>query len=159
MQEIIEKIAAQVGIDTATAQKATSMIADFIIKSAPTEYVEMIKQYVPGFDALAAEGAAHTEAAAAVDDASSAGGGLMGAFGGLMGGGGIAGALGNLMGGSEGGLGGALALVGNLQKDGLDLGQIQGLAGGLITQLKAVAGDDVVDKLVAEIPGVGRFLA
>lgn len=158
MQEIIEKIAAQVGIDTDTAQKATSMIVDFITKSAPPEYLAQIKQYVPGFDEMAAQGAAHAEAAAAMDEASS-GGGLMGALGGLMGGGGIAGALGNLMGGSEGGFGGALALLGNLQKDGLDLGQIQGLAGGLITQLKAVAGDEVVDKLVADIPGVGKFLA
>lgn len=154
MQEIIEKIAAQTGIDTDLAHKATSMIVDFISKNAPTEYLDTIRQYVPGFDDIAATGAAHAEEAAAAE---SGGSGLLG---GLLGGGGLAGALGSLMGGAEGsGLGGAMALLGNLQKDGLDLSQVQSLAGGLVGQLRQVAGDEVVDKLVADIPGVGRFLA
>jgi hypothetical protein len=110
---------------------------------------------VPGFDEVAAAGAAHNEAAA-----TSSGGGLMGALGGLMGGGGIAGALGSLMGGSEGsGFGAAMSMVGNLQKEGLDMDQVQGLAGGLVTQLREAAGPEVVDKLVAELPGIGKFLA
>ena len=155
MQEIIEKIAAQVGIDPALAQKATSMIVDFIVTQAPTEYVDMIKQYVPGFDEVAAEGAAHTEAATA----DAGGGGLMGALGGLMGGGGIAGALGSLMGGAQGGgLGAAMALLGNLQKDGLELGQVKDLAGGLVGQLRTIASDENVDKLLAQIPGAEHLV-
>ena len=156
MQEMIAKIATDVGIDQDLAHKATSMIICFISQNAPSEYVDMIRQYVPGFDDVAATGAVHSEAA----QAESSGGGLLGAFGGLMGGGGIAGALGSLMGGSEsGGLGAAMAMLGNLQKDGLDLGQVQGLAGGLVAQLREAAGPEVVDKLVAELPGVGKFLA
>lgn len=152
MQEMIEKIAADVGIDPDLAHKATSMIINFISQNAPTEYVDMIRQYVPGFDDVAATGAVHSEAA----QAESSGGGL---FGGLLGGGGIAGALGSLMGGSEGGgFGAAMAMLGNLQKDGLDMGQVQSLAGGLVGEFKQVAGDEVVDKLLAEIPGIGRFI-
>lgn len=156
MQDMIDRIAAQVGVDPDLAGKATTMIVSFISVNAPAEYVDMIRQYVPGFDDAAATGAAHSEAATAV----SSGGGLMGALGGLMGGGGFAGALGSLMGGSEsGGLAAAMAMLGNLQKDGLDMGQVQSLAGGLIGEFKQAAGDDVVDKLLAEIPGIGRFIA
>ena len=155
MQDMIERIAAQVGIEPDLASKATTMIVSFISVNAPTEYVDMLRQYVPGFDDAAATGAVHSEAASA----ETSGGGLFGALGGLMGGGGIAGALGSLMGGSEnGGLGAAMAMLGNLQKDGLDMGQVQSLAGGLIGEFKQVAGDDVVDKLLAEIPGIGRFI-
>lgn len=155
MQEIIEKIAAQVGIDPALAHKATSMIVDFIVTQAPAQYVAMIKQYVPGFDELAAAGAANTAAA----DAGTGGGGLMGALGGLMGGGGIAGALGNLMGGSQGGgMAAAMAMLGNLQKDGLDMSQVKGVATGLVGHLREAAGDENVDKLLAQIPGAEHLL-
>lgn len=156
MQEIIDKIAAQVGIDPATADKAVAMIVDFISAHAPAEYVDMVKQYVPGFDQMAAAGAAHAEAAAAE---AGGGGGLMGALGGLMGGGGIAGALGSLMGGSEGGgMGAGLALLGNLQKEGLDIGQIKEIGTSLVGQLKQVAGDENVDKLLAQIPGASHLI-
>ncbi len=156
MQEIIDKIAAQVGIDPATADKAVAMIVDFISSHAPAEYVDMVKQYVPGFDQMATAGAAHAEAAAAE---AGGGGGLMGALGGLMGGGGIAGALGSLMGGSEGGgMGAGLALLGNLQKEGLDIGQIKEIGTSLIGQLKQVAGDENVDKLLANIPGASHLI-
>lgn len=157
MQEIIDKIAAQVGIAPDLAHKATALIVNFIVTQAPAQYVDMIRQHVPGFDQIAASGAAHAETSEA---ASSGGGGLMGALGGLMGGGGIAGALGSLMGGSEGGgMGAAMALLGNLQKDGLDLGQVKDVAGSLVTQLRGVAGDETVDKLLAEIPGASHLLA
>jgi len=155
MQEMIERIAAQVGIDPDLAHKATSMIVSYISVNAPAEYVDLLREHVPAFDDVAATGAVHAEEA----QAQTAGGGLFGALGGLMGGGGIAGALGNLMGGSDGGgLGGALALLGTLQKDGLDFGQVQSLAGGLLGELRGSAGDDVVDRLVAELPGIGKFL-
>ncbi|MDK9697518.1 MAG: hypothetical protein OEL76_14125 [Siculibacillus sp.] len=153
MQEMIERIATQVGIDPSLAHKATSMIVDFIVANAPTEHVDTLRQFLPGLDDVAAQGASFSQ------EQPEEGGGLMGALGGLMGGSGIAGALGGLMGGSQGGgLGGALALLGNLQKDGLDFGQVQSLAGGLLGELRSSAGDDVVDKLVAEIPGIGKFI-
>jgi len=144
MQEIIDKIAAEVGIDPALAEKATSMITNFIATQAPAQYVDEIKQFVPGFDQLVAQGAANSEAAQAAG-----GGGLMGAFGGLMGG---------LMGGSGGAMAAAMAMLGNLQKDGLDLGQIKQIATSLIGELRGVAGDEAVDKLIAELPGAGHLL-
>lgn len=155
MQEIIDRIAAQVGIEPDLAHKATSMIVNFIATQAPTEYVDMIRQHVPGFDDVAATGAAHAEAS----EAAAGGGGLMGALGGLMGGGGIAGALGSLMGGSQGGgMAAAMAMLGNLQKDGLDLGQVKDVAGSLVGQLRAVAGDETVEKLLAQIPGAEHLV-
>jgi hypothetical protein len=156
MQEIIDKIAAQVGIDPALAEKATAMISHFIATQAPAQYVDQLKQYVPGLDQLVAQGAAHTEAASAAEGS---GGGLMGALGGLMGGGGLAGAMGSLMGGSQGGpMAAAMAMLGNLNKDGLDLGQVKQVATGLVGQLRQVAGDETVDKLIAELPGAGHLL-
>ncbi|MCE1235053.1 MAG: hypothetical protein LWW93_01730 [Hyphomicrobiales bacterium] len=154
MQEIIDRIAAQVGIEPDLAHKATSMIVNFIVTQAPSEYVDMIRQHVPGFDEIAATGAAHSEASE-----EAAGGGLMGALGGLMGGGGIAGALGSLMGGSQGGgMAAAMAMLGTLQKDGLELGQVKDVAGGLIGQLRQVAGDETVEKLLAQIPGADHLV-
>ncbi len=157
MQDIIDKIAAEVGIDPALAEKATSMITNFIVSQAPAEYVDMIKQYVPGLDQMVAQGAAHSEAAAEAEGSS--GGGLMGALGGLMGGGGIAGALGGLMGGSQGGgMAAAMAMLGQLNKDGLDLGQVKQVATGLVGQMRQVAGDENVDKLLAQIPGASHLV-
>lgn len=156
IQEMIDKIAADVGIDPALAHKATSMIVNFIVAEVPAEYVGMVKQYVPELDTLAATGAEHTATAQAGDGAA-AGGGLMGALGGLMGGGGLAGALGGLMGG-QGGLGSALALLGHLNQDGIDAGQVQQIAGSLVGQLRQVAGDETVDKLIAQIPGAGHLI-
>lgn len=156
IQEAIDQIAAQVGISPDLAHKATSMLLNFISTQVPEQYAGMLKEYIPDFDDIVAQGAAHTEAAAAADGAA-AGGGLMGALGGLMGGGGIAGALGGLMGG-QGGMGAALALLGNLNKDGLDLSQVQQIATGLVGKMREVAGDETVDKLLAEIPGAGHLI-
>ncbi|MER2605255.1 MAG: hypothetical protein ABTQ29_05460 [Siculibacillus sp.] len=155
MQDIIDKIAAQVGIEPELASKATSMIVQFIVSQAPAEYVDTIKQYVPGLDDVVAQGEAFNTAATE----ETSGGGLMGALGGLMGGGGLMGALGGLMGGQEGGMGQVMAMLGNLSKDGLELGQVQQVATGLVGQLREAVGDETVDKLVAQIPGASHFLA
>ncbi len=155
MQEIIDQIATKIGIDPAVADKAVDMIVNYIASQAPAEYVDMIKQHVPGFDELATVGADHAQAA----EAESGGGGLMGALGGLMGGGGIAGAIGSLMGGAQGGgMASAMALLGNLQKDGLDLGQIKEVATSLVGNLREAAGDETVDKLLAQIPGAEHLV-
>lgn len=155
MQEIIDKIAAQVGIEPELAHKATSMIVAFIVTQAPERYVDAVRGAVPGFDELAAAGAAHTEAA----EAGAGGGGLMGALGGLMGGGGLAGALGGLMGGSQGGgMAAAMALLGHLQQDGLDFGQVKEVAGGLLEEMRAAAGEENVAKLLSGIPGAERLI-
>lgn len=156
MQELIDRIAAETGLDRDLAHRATSLIVGFISTNAPDEYVAVIRQHVPDFDDIAAAGAAQSQAG----EAGGSGGGLFGALGGLMGGGGLAGALGSLMGGSEsGGMAAVMAMVGDLQKNGLDLGQIQSLAGSLVGQLRQASGDEVVDRMLAELPGIGRFLS
>ncbi len=156
MQEILDRIATQIGVDQAVADKAVAMIVSFIFDHISPDIVAKIKEAVPGIEELATVGTSYGEAAQAAD-AGASGGGLMGALGGLMGGGGIAGALGGLMGG-QGGIGGALALLGQLNKEGLDLSQVQQLATSLVGELRQVAGDENVDKLVAQIPGAGQLL-
>lgn len=156
LKEVVDKIATEVGISPELAEKASSMLLNFISTQVPAEYAGMLQQYIPGFDQIVAQGAAHTEAAQAADGAAT-GGGLMGALGGLMGGGGIAGALGGLM-GNQGGMGAALALLGHLNKDGLELGQVQQVATGLVGQLRQVAGDENVEKLLAQVPGASHLL-
>jgi hypothetical protein len=149
MQDLIERLAAQAGIDPALSEKATAMIVGFVSNNASPGLAEQLRQYLPNFDALAEAGAAHTAAASAGDGLS--------ALGGLFSGGGIAGALGGLIGG-DGPLGEAMALIGHLGRDGIDLEQIRSLASGLLDHLRANGGSDVVDRFLAEIPGASHLL-
>lgn len=150
MQDLIEKLAAQAGIDPALSEKATAMVVGFVANNASPELADQLRQYLPNFDALAEAGAAHTAAA-------SAGDGLAGGLGGLFSGGGLAGALGGLIGG-DGPLGEAMALIGHLGRDGIDLDQIRGLASGLLDHLQENGGGEVVDRFLAEIPGASHLL-
>ena len=63
----------------------------------------------------------------------------LGGFGGLMG-------------------GGAMAVVGKLQALGLGMGQIQGVAQETVNFAREKAGDDIVNDIVASIPGLGQFV-
>ena len=79
MDELIERIVTNVGVDRATAQKAIAIILDFLRKEGPTEKVDALIAQMPGAEALAAS-------------ASSEGG-----AGGMFGMGGIMGAANRLM--------------------------------------------------------------
>jgi hypothetical protein len=63
----------------------------------------------------------------------------LGGFGGLMG-------------------GGAMAVLGDLQSLGLGMGQIQGVTKETVGYARERAGEDVVNDLVASIPGLGQFV-
>lgn len=85
MQELIAKIAADNGIDTALAEKSIGMILGFLKKEADPNAVSQMLAAMPGAEALIpAEGA---------------GGGMMGSLMGMMpGGGGVMGLGAQLMG-------------------------------------------------------------
>ena len=63
-----------------------------------------------------------------------------------------AGGLGGLMGG------GAMAVLNALQGIGLGMGQIQGVTQETVAFARERAGDDVVDDIVASIPGLSQFV-
>jgi hypothetical protein len=65
---------------------------------------------------------------------------------------GILGGLGGLMGG------GAMEVLGKLQGLGLGMGQIQGVAQETIDFARQKAGTDVVDDVIASVPGLSQFV-
>jgi hypothetical protein len=71
MEELVERIAANVGVDKATAEKAVGIILDFLQKEGPADTVKTLLDKLPGAEALIAQQA-------------SAGGGMF-SMGGIMG--------------------------------------------------------------------------
>jgi len=63
------------------------------------------------------------------------------------------GGLGGMMGG-----GGAMAVLGQLQGLGLGMAQIQGVTQETVNFARERAGADIVNDLVASIPGLGQFV-
>ena len=62
------------------------------------------------------------------------------------------GGLGGLMGG------GAMAVLGELQALGLGMGQIQGVTQETVSFARERAGAEIVDDIVASIPGLAQFV-
>ena len=73
MDELIERVVANVGVDRSTAEKAIGIILDFLRKEGPTEKVDALIAQMPGADALVA----------AASEQASGGGGMFG-MGGIM---------------------------------------------------------------------------
>ncbi len=62
----------------------------------------------------------------------------------------------SMMGGMMGG--GAMAILGELQGLGLDMGEIQGVTRETISFAKEKGGEDVVNEIVSAIPGLSQFI-
>jgi hypothetical protein len=73
MSELVDRIAANVGLDRAVAEKAIGIILDFLSKEGPADKVSVLIARLPGSEALLA-------AARKGDN-----GGLFGSMGGIMG--------------------------------------------------------------------------
>lgn len=71
MEELINRIVEQVGIDRPVAERAVGIILDFLKKEAPADKVELLLERFPG--------------AAAAIEAAQGHGGLFGSMGGIMG--------------------------------------------------------------------------
>ena len=132
MEQIISRIVAATGLGEDAAKQGVGIILNFLMKEGDAGVVGQMISKIPGADDLLAE---HT--------ASEGGGG-----GGLMGG--LAGAM--------GGGGGIMGLAGSLQGIGLDMGEIQGLAKEFAGGAREMAGDDVVNAVAAQVPGLDQFM-
>jgi hypothetical protein len=73
MDELVDRIAANVGVDRTVAEKSVGIIFDFLAKEGPTEKVHALLDQLPG--------AAAAIAAVRASDA----GGMFGSMGGIMG--------------------------------------------------------------------------
>src|ERR1700693_1318366 len=73
MDELVDRIAANVGVDRSVAEKSVGIIFDFLSKEGPADKVHALLDQLPGADAAIA--------AARADDA----GGVFGSMGGIMG--------------------------------------------------------------------------
>jgi hypothetical protein len=73
MDELVDRIVAEVGVDRTVAEKAVGIIFDFLSKEGPTEKARALLDQLPGANAAMA--------AARAED----GGGMFGSMGGIMG--------------------------------------------------------------------------
>lgn len=128
MNDLVNRVAENVGIDPATAEKAIGMMLGFLQREAAEGPVAQMIEAIPGASDLVAR-----------YNGEGSGGGLLG---GLM----------NAMGG------GVMALGQQLMSQGLGMGEITGLAKETIAVAREYAGNDVVDEVVGSVPGLGQFV-
>lgn len=130
MEELIDRIMAAAGIDKDLATNAVGIILDFLNREGPEDKMQLIFDALPGSADLVAarEGA--------------------GSGGGLLGG------LGSMMGGSMG----AMGALSELNSAGLDMGGVQSVVKELVSYAKEKAGDDVVEEVISQIPGLNQVV-
>lgn len=131
MEELINRIAGAAGIDADLAKKAIAIILEFLNKDGPESQMQQVLAALPGASELIAERAA----------SGGGGGGILGALGGMMGGG-----------------GGAMAALGELTSSGLSMGEVQTVTKELVSYAKEKAGDDVVNDVISNIPGLSQII-
>ncbi|HEV7308317.1 hypothetical protein [Ensifer sp.] len=130
MNELVTRVAENVGIEPATAEKAVGMILGFLQREAADGPVAQMIEAIPGASDLIAQ----------YNGEGSGGGGLLGGLMSAIGGGGV------------------MALGQQLMSQGLGMGEITGLAKETIAFAKEKAGADVVDEVVASVPGLSQFV-
>ncbi len=141
MQELFARIAANVGVPEPLAEKAVGMVLGYMQREGTDGSVATMIESMPGAMELIAQfNGAETEA-----PKSGVGmlGGLMGAASALVGG------------GNSGGL---MAMGQSLMAEGLDMGQIKGIAEETVTFAREKAGDETVDNALKAIPGLSTIL-
>ncbi|MCB5202723.1 hypothetical protein LH464_09585 [Neorhizobium sp. T786] len=130
MNELVTRVADTVGIAPDTAEKAVGMMLGFLQREADDGAVAKMIESIPGAPELVAQ---------FNGEGSGGGGGLLG---GLM--------------ASFGG--GVMALGQQLMSIGLGMGEITALAKETIKVAREHAGDEVVDQVVASVPGLSQFV-
>jgi hypothetical protein len=128
MEELINRLAANVGIDPGLAEKAVGIILGFLQKEGPPAEVTEMLDAMPGARELIAE---------------HAGAGSGGVLGGLMG----------MIGG-----GGVMGLGQQLMSAGLSMGQLSEVGKELFAYGREKAGEDAMGAIVGAIPGLGQFV-
>lgn len=128
MDELIARLVANVGLDAATAEKAVGMILGFLQREAADGPVARMITSIPGGPELIAEHNGEGKSGGFL-------GGIMAAMG-----------------------GGVMALGQQLMSEGLSMGEIGALAKETIAFAREKAGSDVVDEVVASVPGLSQFV-
>jgi hypothetical protein len=131
MNEIVTEIANRVGIAPDLAEKALGMMLGFLQREAADGPVAEMIEKIPGATELVAQ---------FNGEGSSSGGGLLGGLMSALGGGGIVG------------------LGQQLMSEGLGMSEITSLAKETIAIAKEHAGEEVVDQVVASVPGLSQFV-
>jgi hypothetical protein len=130
MNELVTRVAENVGLEPATAEKAVGMILGFLQREAADGPVAQMIESIPGATDLIAQ----------YNGEGTGGGGLLGGLMSAIGGGGV------------------MALGQQLMSQGLGMGEITSLAKETIAFAKEKAGADVVDEVVASVPGLSQFV-
>ncbi|GAB2183243.1 DUF2780 domain-containing protein [Roseibium sp. LAB1] len=130
MEELINRIMAAAGIEEDVAKNAIGIILGFLNKEGPEDKMQLIFDALPGAKEL-------------VDARAEAGSG-----------GGFLGGLGSMMGGGMG----AMAALNELTNAGLDMDGVQSVVKELVSYAKEKAGDDVVNEVVSQIPGLSQIV-
>jgi len=131
MNEIVDQIAARVGIPAEVAEKAVGMMLGFLQREAADGPVAKMIEAIPGASDLVAK---------YNGEGAGGGGGILGSIIGALGGGGI------------------MALGQQLMSEGLGMGEITTLAKETIAIAEQHAGKEVVDEVVGSVPGLSQFI-
>ncbi len=129
MSEIVTQVADRVGIAPDKAEKALGMMLGFLQREADDAAVAKMIEATPGAPELVAR----------YNGEGQGGGGLLGGLMSAIGGGGI------------------MGLGQQLMSQGLGMGEISALAKTTISIARQHAGDEVVDKVIASVPGLSQF--
>ncbi|EKF58103.1 hypothetical protein QWE_15913 [Agrobacterium albertimagni AOL15] len=129
MSEIVTRIADNVGISQEKAETALGMMLGFLQREAADGPVARMIEAIPGAAELVAK-----------HNGEGSGGGLLGGLMSAIGGGGI------------------MGLGQQLMSQGLGMGEISTLAKETMAVAREYAGADVVDEVVASVPGLSQFV-
>jgi hypothetical protein len=129
MSEIVTRIADNVGISPEKAETALGMMLGFLQREAADGPVTRMIEAIPGAAELVAK-----------HNGEGAGKGLLGGLMSAIGGGGI------------------MGLGQQLMSQGLGMGEISTLAKETMAVAREYAGADVVDEVVASVPGLSQFV-
>ncbi len=140
MQDLINRVAQNVGIDASIAEPAIGAILKMLMQALPDDIAGMLSGALPGADDLISRA-----------DQSGEGGGALGGLGGMVGG-----ALSSLTGGSGGGQ--LMELLGQLQGMGLDTDQSKAVGGQVLGFIKENAPAEVTQAIQDKVPGISELL-
>ncbi|MBP1850207.1 hypothetical protein [Rhizobium halophytocola] len=130
MNALATRIAENVGLEPAVAEKALGMMLGFLQREADDGAIARMIEAIPGAPELVAQFNGEGQSK-----------------GGLMGG---------LMSAIRGG--GVMGLGQQLMAEGLGMGEITSLAKETIAAAREYAGDEIVDEVVNSVPGLSQFV-
>lgn len=142
VQSLIASVSGQTNIDPTIAETAVGTIFSILQHEAPSAQVGQLFASIGG----AADLAQRYDVTAAPPAGAPATGGMFGA---------LEGALGGLMGGKIGAL---VHGIERLRATGLTVAQVEQAGSALIAEIKGATGGDLIQKVVASVPGLGGHL-